>query len=134
MMLQISSRSLPLNPSSGPALPAKGPNSDTAVIPRHPHENPHVPEGRYDAIVHDVRVVRYGHDRKNVLVKITLHLPDGNRYLITHIDLPQDNLKMPLQRLASFCAVIGCQANDILNNPFQARGQTLRVYIRPVDL
>ena len=85
-------------------------SSADSVIPRHPTQNPHVPEGRYEAVVHDVRVWAYGnrdnHD-EDLLVRIVLYIPDGNRYIVSDIDLPKLDRKVPFERLQQFADVLG---------------------------
>ena len=107
-----------------------------SIIPRHPTQNPHVPEGRYEAVVHDVRVWAYGnrdnHD-EDLLVRIVLYLPDGNRYLVSDIDLPKLDREKPFQRLEQFAAVVGLNPWWILKAPALATGRRLRVQIKPID-
>ena len=57
-------------------------DSDTSntisTIPDHPTQNPHVPEGRYEAIVHDVKVVAYGqrdNHNEDIIIQLFFFLP-----------------------------------------------------------
>lgn len=105
-------------------------------MPRIPTQNPHIPEGRYEAVVHDVKVWAYGkrdsHD-EDLLVRIVLFLPDGNRFIVSDIDLPKLDRKIPFERLRQFAAVLGLNPWSILKNPTLATGHRLRVHIKPVD-
>ena len=107
-----------------------------SLMPRHPTQNPHVPEGRYEAIVHDVKVSAYGrrdnHD-EDVIVRIVFFLPDGNRYMVSDIDLPKIDRKVPFQRLQEFATVLRLDPLSILETPELASGRRLRVYVKPVD-
>ena len=105
-------------------------------MPRHPAQNPHVPEGRYEAIVHAVKVWTYGkrdnHD-EDLLVRIVLFLPDGNRFIVSDIDLPKIDRKVSFQRLQQFAKALGLNPMSILKDPNLANGRQLRVHIKPID-
>ncbi len=107
-----------------------------SIIPRHPTLNPHVPEGRYEAIVHDVQVWAYGNrdnHNEDLLIRIVLFLPDGDRYIVSDIDLPKIDWKVPFERLKQFAAVLGLNSRWILEDPGVATGRRLRVQIKPID-
>jgi hypothetical protein len=92
-----------------------------------------VPDGLYEAVVHHVHVHNYGRHDEDLLVRIILHLPDGDRYLVTDIDLPKLDRKLPFKRLLQFAVVLGLDPRSILETPELALGRRLRVYIKPVD-
>lgn len=115
-------------------------DSDTSntisAIPNHPTQNPHVPEGRYKAVVHDVTVVTYGrrdkHD-EDFIIRLIFYLPFEDLYLVSDIDLPKINRKVPFRRFQEFAAVLGLNPWWLMKHPDCAKGRHLRIHVKPID-
>ena len=93
--------------------------------PRHIDENPSLPDGLYDVLIHDIRLQRSSRDTQ---ISALFYLPEQQMYLVTHFRAPKRSFNgQDHRRLVDFCAAVNIDIRHLLNTPGQVKGCRLRV-------
>lgn len=93
--------------------------------PRHTDESPSLPDGQYDALIHDIRLRR---SSRVTQILLLINLPEQQMHLVTRLRAPnrfyngQDH-----RRLMDFCTAINVDIHHLLNTPARVKGRRLRV-------
>lgn len=94
-------------------------------IPTHPRDNPSLPDGIYDAVVHEVAEDTYGDNYP--LIRIVLWLPAPQLHLTTVIHFPDGRCANASKRLWYFCASVGFEPRYLFITPDAFNRQPLQV-------
>ena len=94
-------------------------------IPRRIEYNPSLQDGQYDALIHDIRLLRSSRDTQILLL---FYLPDQQMHLVTRLRAPKRCFNgQDHRRLMDFCAAVNVDIRHLLNTPAKLKGRRLRV-------
>ena len=83
--------------------------------PRHIDENPSLPDGEYDALIHDIRLRRSSHDTE---ILVLFYLPEQQMHLVCELRAPNKSYNgQDHRRLMDFCAAINVDIRHLLSTP-----------------
>jgi hypothetical protein len=100
-------------------------------VPNAPFNNPPLPEGTYDAIVHSVIEGEYGEQQK--YLKVILEVPAAKQAFVTNFYFPNGlSTVKAVQRFWHFCKCVGMVFQDYFDRPRDFCGQRLRVVVHQV--
>ncbi len=94
-------------------------------IPRRIEDNQSLPDGLYDALIHDIRLQRSTRDTQILLL---LYLPEQQMHLVTRLRAPKRSYNgQDHRRLMDFCAAVNVDIRYLFNTPAKVKGRRLRV-------
>jgi len=101
------------------------------LVPRHPSNNPSLPNGIYDAVIKYVTHGEYANDSH--YVSFVFWLPDQGKHLVTNFYFPNGQSIKTQQRLWNLCAMVGLELVDVLEEPKRFEDRRLKIKTRKVD-
>ena len=94
-------------------------------IPRNIEDNPSLPDGQYDTLIHDIRLQRSSRETQIVLL---FYLPEQQMHLIARLRAPKTSYNWQDQRrLMDFCSAINVDIRHLLSTPANVKGHRLRI-------
>ncbi len=94
-------------------------------IPVHPAQNLHLSEGVYLAEIRDVEERVYDIDSQ--LIHLLLWLPEEGLHLCTTFYFPHGYSIRSQQRLWHMCRAVGLELHQVIDEPEQFTGKSLRI-------
>ncbi len=100
-------------------------------IPTHPSQNKHLEDGVYSAEIREIQERIYNIDSH--LIYALLWLPDVKKHLCTCFFFPGGFSIRSQQRLWHMCQAVGLELHQVIDEPEQFTGKSLRIKIYSVN-
>ena len=94
-------------------------------IPTHPSQNRHIDEGVYDAEIREIQERIYNLDSH--LIHLLVWLPEEGHHYCTTFYFPNGCSVRSQQRLWHLCRAVDLELHQVIDEPEQFTGKSLRI-------